>query len=168
VNLPAITRVQILIDGKEVDTLAGHVDLRNPLRQELEETQSWVCTPKAPCSSRRAHAGHLHGQRRGPRAAVPAQHRQGLGDGRVRHAAARDEHAHAARVQRREGRRAHAGDPAPDRPLAAVGHDLPALGERTIWVDCDVIQADGGTRTAAITGGFVALVLALEHARPRA
>ncbi len=39
------------------------------------------------------------------------------------------------------------------------------LGERTIWVDCDVIQADGGTRTAAITGGFVALVLALERLR---
>jgi ribonuclease PH len=36
------------------------------------------------------------------------------------------------------------------------------LGERTIWIDCDVIQADGGTRTAAITGGFVALVLALK------
>jgi ribonuclease PH len=39
------------------------------------------------------------------------------------------------------------------------------LGERTIWIDCDVIQADGGTRTAAITGGFVALVLALERLR---
>jgi ribonuclease PH len=38
---------------------------------------------------------------------------------------------------------------------------LPKLGERTIWIDCDVIQADGGTRTAAITGGFVALVDAL-------
>ena len=37
------------------------------------------------------------------------------------------------------------------------------LGERTIWVDCDVIQADGGTRTAAITGSFVALVLALRR-----
>jgi ribonuclease PH len=37
------------------------------------------------------------------------------------------------------------------------------LGERTIWVDCDVIQADGGTRTAAITGAFVALVLALRR-----
>jgi len=36
--------------------------------------------------------------------------------------------------------------------------DLTALGERTIWVDCDVIQADGGTRTASITGAFVALV----------
>src|SRR5260221_7757846 len=35
------------------------------------------------------------------------------------------------------------------------------LGERTIWIDCDVIQADGGTRTAAITGSFVALTLAL-------
>jgi ribonuclease PH len=35
--------------------------------------------------------------------------------------------------------------------------DLKAIGERTIWIDCDVIQADGGTRTAAMTGGFVAL-----------
>lgn len=36
--------------------------------------------------------------------------------------------------------------------------DLKALGERTVWLDCDVIQADGGTRTASITGAFVALV----------
>lgn len=42
---------------------------------------------------------------------------------------------------------------------------LDELGERTVWVDCDVIQADGGTRTASITGAFVALVLALEHMR---
>jgi ribonuclease PH len=41
--------------------------------------------------------------------------------------------------------------------------DLDALGRRTIDVDCDVIQADGGTRTAAITGGYVALAQALEH-----
>jgi ribonuclease PH len=40
--------------------------------------------------------------------------------------------------------------------------DLKALGERMIQVDCDVIQADGGTRTASITGGFVALALALK------
>ncbi len=39
--------------------------------------------------------------------------------------------------------------------------DLESLGERTIWIDCDVIQADGGTRTASITGAFVALVEAL-------
>ncbi len=39
--------------------------------------------------------------------------------------------------------------------------DLKALGERTIWLDCDVIQADGGTRTAAITGSFIALTDAL-------
>lgn len=38
--------------------------------------------------------------------------------------------------------------------------DLNKIGERTIWIDCDVIQADGGTRTASITGAFVALVLA--------
>ena len=40
---------------------------------------------------------------------------------------------------------------------------LAELGERTIWIDCDVLQADGGTRTASITGGFVALVLALQR-----
>ncbi|MGZ0086610.1 ribonuclease PH [Caldibacillus thermoamylovorans] len=39
--------------------------------------------------------------------------------------------------------------------------DLQQLGERTVWIDCDVIQADGGTRTASITGAYVALVLAL-------
>lgn len=38
--------------------------------------------------------------------------------------------------------------------------DLEGFGERTVWVDCDVIQADGGTRTASITGAFVAVVLA--------
>ena len=43
--------------------------------------------------------------------------------------------------------------------------DLEKLGERTIWVDCDVIQADGGTRTGAITGAFVALVDALHVLR---
>ena len=48
------------------------------------------------------------------------------------------------------------------RSLRAVAR-LNELGERTVWVDCDVIQADGGTRTAAITGGFVALVLALQR-----
>jgi ribonuclease PH len=42
---------------------------------------------------------------------------------------------------------------------------LELLPERTIWVDCDVIQADGGTRTAAITGGFVAMALAIQKMR---
>tara|TARA_B100000678_G_scaffold281410_1_gene279213 strand:- start:764 stop:1387 length:624 start_codon:yes stop_codon:yes gene_type:complete len=50
------------------------------------------------------------------------------------------------------------------RSLRAVSK-LDALGERTIWIDCDVIQADGGTRTAAITGSFVALVLAVQRMR---
>src|SRR6185436_16135476 len=40
--------------------------------------------------------------------------------------------------------------------------DLEKLGPRTLWVDCDVLQADGGTRTAAITGAFVALNLAIQ------
>jgi ribonuclease PH len=48
------------------------------------------------------------------------------------------------------------------RSLRAVV-DLKSLGERTLWIDCDVLQADGGTRTASITGSFVALVLALRR-----
>ena len=48
------------------------------------------------------------------------------------------------------------------RSLRAVTR-LKELGERTIWIDCDVLQADGGTRTASITAGFVALVLACEQ-----
>jgi ribonuclease PH len=52
------------------------------------------------------------------------------------------------------------------RSLRSVTN-LTALGERTIWIDCDVIQADGGTRTASITGAFVALALAFEKLRER-
>jgi len=52
------------------------------------------------------------------------------------------------------------------RSLRAVT-DLSKLGERSILVDCDVLQADGGTRCAAITGGFVALVEAVRHLRAR-
>ena len=48
------------------------------------------------------------------------------------------------------------------RSLRAVV-DLDALGEKTIWIDCDVLQADGGTRTAAITGSFAALRLAVNQ-----
>lgn len=48
------------------------------------------------------------------------------------------------------------------RSLRAVV-DLEALGERSITIDCDVLQADGGTRTAAITGGYIALIDAIQH-----
>jgi ribonuclease PH len=45
--------------------------------------------------------------------------------------------------------------------------DLARLGERTLWIDCDVLEADGGTRTASINGAFVALVDALHSLAPR-
>src|SRR5260370_12262252 len=67
----------------------------------------------------------------------------------------------------RESSPGRLGGPTPEIPrligrsLRAVT-DLQRLGERTIFLDCDVIQADGGTRTASITGAFVALGLALE------
>ncbi|MDN3018477.1 ribonuclease PH [Paenibacillus sp. BSR1-1] len=48
------------------------------------------------------------------------------------------------------------------RALRAVV-DLNALGEKTVWIDCDVIQADGGTRTASITGAFVAMTIAINR-----
>ncbi len=48
------------------------------------------------------------------------------------------------------------------RSLRAVTNQE-ALGERTVWIDCDVIQADGGTRTASITGAFVALALSMQR-----
>src|SRR5512144_1648467 len=53
------------------------------------------------------------------------------------------------------------------RSLRSVTN-LHAIGERTLWIDCDVIQADGGTRTASITGAFVALALALQRMREMA
>ena len=66
----------------------------------------------------------------------------------------------------------HPGDPAPDRPVAARRHRPRVLGEVQITVDCDVLQADGGTRTASICGGYVALhdacsrlVAAKQHGR---
>ena len=50
------------------------------------------------------------------------------------------------------------------RSLRAVT-DQESLGEKTVWIDCDVIEADGGTRTASITGAFVALALAMDLVR---
>ncbi len=48
------------------------------------------------------------------------------------------------------------------RSLRSIA-DLKSLGERTIWIDCDVIQADGGTRTASITGAYIALIEAVRR-----
>ena len=66
--------------------------------------------------------------------------------------------ARRARILARQDRRAHARDPAAHRPQPARRRRSDKLGERTLWIDCDVIQADGGTRTASITGAYVALV----------
>src|SRR5207249_14549 len=68
------------------------------------------------------------------------------------------------RERRGPGGRTHEIQRLVGRSLRAV-MDLTALGERSILIDCDVIEADGGTRTASITGGYVALVLALERLR---
>ena len=71
-------------------------------------------------------------------------------------------HTRGDREAARGKQAAHAGDPAPDRAFAArLRGPRVALGERTVTLDCDVLQADGGTRTAAITGAYVALVDAM-------
>ena len=100
----------------------------------------------------------LHGEPGRAAAALAQGPRPRLGHGRVRHAAAR--HQRAARAARSPS--GHASGRTQEiqrligRSLRAVV-DLPKLGERQISIDCDVIQADGGTRTAAITGAWVAL-----------
>ena len=63
-------------------------------------------------------------------------------------------------VRGRIGGRTHEIQRIIGRTLRAVT-DMSKLGERTVWLDCDVLQADGGTRTAAVTGAYVALALAL-------
>lgn len=74
--------------------------------------------------------------------------------------------------QRREGRRGQVGGRTQEiqrligRALRAAVH-LKKLGERTITIDCDVLDADGGTRTASVTGGYIALILALDKLRRR-
>jgi ribonuclease PH len=69
-------------------------------------------------------------------------------------------------IRGRVGGRTHEIQRLIGRSLRAV-IDFAAMGERTITLDCDVIQADGGTRTAAITGAFLALVDACEHGRDK-
>lgn len=66
-------------------------------------------------------------------------------------------------VTGRVGGRTHEIQRLIGRALRSVVN-LEALGERTVWIDCDVIQADGGTRTAAITGSFICMVDALRRA----
>jgi len=61
----------------------------------------------------------------------------------------------------KQGGRTHEIQRLIGRSMRAVV-DMKKLGEHTLWIDCDVIQADGGTRTASITGGFVAMSLAMQ------
>jgi ribonuclease PH len=80
----------------------------------------------------------------------------------------RSTHSRSTReaVSGRIGGRTHEIQRLIGRALRAVVN-LDIIGERTLWVDCDVIQADGGTRTASITGGYVALVDALWNMKKR-
>jgi ribonuclease PH len=106
------------------------------------------------------HACAVHRDDRRTPAAVPEEHRAWLGDGGIRDAAARDAYPDEARGEGGQSGRTQEIQRLIGRALRA-GVDRVALGERQIVMDCDVIQADGGTRCAAITGGWVALRLAV-------
>lgn len=90
----------------------------------------------------------------------PYRYRQRMDNGRI---------LHASRVMRDQKKRDRGKTDGRSveiqrligRALRSVA-DMDKLGERTIWIDCDVIQADGGTRTASITGAFVAMAEAMK------
>ena len=105
--------------------------------------------------------------RLGGRAALAQGLRPGLGHRRVRDApAATNTRSDRESVKGRIGGRTHEISRLIGRSLRAV-IDYEALGENTIVLDCDVLQADGGTRTAAITGAYVALADAVAHLQVR-
>ena len=117
----------------------------------------------------RRHAGAVHRERRGERAAVPARQGPGLDHRRVRHAAARHAHAHRARGGARQADRAHPGDPAPDRPLAARGRGparrSASAPSRSTATCC---RPTAARAPPPITGGYVALADACEQLRAAA
>lgn len=114
----------------------------------------------------RRHQGLLHRLRHRRRPALAQGQRRRLGHRRVLHAAPLHQHPRRPRIRTRQDRRPHPRDRSRliGRSLRAV-IDYKALGENTIVLDCDVLQADGGTRTAAITGAYVALADAVSWAQ---
>ena len=111
-----------------------------------------------------ARRGALHGVARGGRAALARRPGPRLADRRVLAPSRLDRRADAARGARRApaGRRTVEIQRLIGRAVRAVT-DFQALGERTLWLDCDVLQADGGTRCAAISGAYVAAQRALDR-----
>ena len=203
VNLPSLTAVQILVDGREVDTLAGHVDLRRPMSRDLRWVQeAATAEPDAgrsdavesdQCALTHATTSDLRPTRLTPDF---IEHAEGsvlieVGETRVMCTASVEDRvppflrnsgkgwvtaeygmlprATSTRTTRESstgkvGGRTQEIQRLIGRSLRSVTK-LDAIGERTIWIDCDVIQADGGTRTASITGAFVALALAVKKLR---
>ena len=214
--------MQLLVDGKEVETLAGHVDLRRPLVKNLDwfsrlvSVSSGCQLSAVSCADFSDHADHTEAaELRATHQCDPTSARRTSSatprltpnylphaEGSVLIEAGRTKVICTASVEdrvppflrntgkgwvtaeygmlpratntrmTREASTGKVGGRTQEiqrligRSLRSVTN-LPALGERTIWIDCDVIQADGGTRTASITGAFVALALALEKLRER-
>ena len=138
-----------------------HAPFQTPARRNardlLRARRFQACRRLLPGEVRR-HACAVHGEPGGKGAGLDAQFRQGLGDGRIRHAAALHRRAHAPRGRGRQAGRPHAGDPAADRPQSCAPSSIcrrSASSRSPSTATC--IQADGGTRTASITGGWIAL-----------
>ena len=111
------------------------------------------------------HGRALHRVDRREGAAVPGREREGWVTAEYQmHPRANPRAARGARRARQGAERADAGDPAARRARPPRGGGSGAARDRTIALDCDVLEADGGTRTASVTGGFVALALALAQA----
>ena len=119
--------------------------------------------PLVPPWSNAAHTGHLwrHGGGNRPSLDEGARCSRRMDHCRVFHAPLLHPAAQTARYFQRQARWPLPGNPTAHRPGHARRHRPGKTGPRTIWVDCDVLQADGGTRTAAITGAYVALCLAV-------
>ncbi len=106
------------------EVASDHTHRRPPRRRAAPLSITRHYTParrRLGADRMRRHARAVHGERRGGGAAVSQGQGPGLAHRRIRHAAARDQHAHAARGRRRQAVGTHAGDPAPDRPQPARG-----------------------------------------------
>ena len=199
-NLRAVRRVQLLVEGEEVETLAGHCRRLAAARaRPVAGRQAGAALTSALALADMRADNRLPEQLRPSRITpnylahaegsvlVEAGHtkvictasvedrvppfRRGSGKGWVTAEYGMLPRATSTRTQReaaagKVGGRTQEIQRLIGRSLRAVTK-LEELGERTITLDCDVIQADGGTRTASITGAYVALVLALQHLRER-
>jgi hypothetical protein len=140
------------VEHVELAALAGRVTRNDGRRPDelrpLELLPDYLEQPHGSVLSARVRRRCCAPRRSRRRPALALREGTRLAHSRVLAAAGVDRRPNGARSVAREAGRAHGRDPAADRPLDPRRTDFDALGERTLWVDCDVLQADGGTRCA--------------------